>query len=141
MGNFIKKSALLFFIVLFLVPMLARQGYCEIKPKVFFIAPKNNAQLHSPIKLEFGVEGMLVAPAGELKEGSGHHHIIIDGGYIEKGTPIPADDKHIHYGKGQTSAELTLPPGKYSLTMQFADGIHRSYGEELSETITITVLE
>ena len=35
---------------------------------------------------------------------------------------------------------VTLEPGEYSLTMQFADGDHRSYGPRLaSKPIVITV--
>ena len=41
--------------------------------------------------------------------------------------------------KGQTEAVLDLPPGDYKLTLQFADGLHRSYGKDLSATINIKV--
>ena len=49
------------------------------------------------------------------------------------------DDQHRHFGKGQTETEITLPPGRYRLTMQFADGAHRSYGEKMRKTIEVTV--
>ena len=52
---------------------------------------------------------------------------------------MPTDDTHIHFGKGQTETELKLAPGKHTLTMQFADGAHRSYGPDLSSTISVTV--
>ncbi len=55
------------------------------------------------------------------------------------GEVIPADDKHLHFGKGQSEAEVKLTPGPHTLTLQFADGAHRSYGPELSKTIKITV--
>ncbi|MEL6349341.1 MAG: DUF4399 domain-containing protein, partial [Myxococcota bacterium] len=93
----------------------------------------------SPVKVKMGVEGMTVQPAGELKEGTGHHHIIIDKGGIAEGQAVPADEQHIHYGKGQTETELELTPGKHSLTLQFANGLHQSYGEVMASTITITV--
>ena len=32
-----------------------------------------------------------------------------------------------------------LQPGRYRLTMQFADGAHRSYGEGMRKSINITV--
>jgi hypothetical protein len=88
-----------------------------------------------------GVSGMQVEPAGEVNEGKGHHHLVVDGSFIPKGVPVPADSTHIHYGKGQTEVELELSPGSHSLTMQFADGVHASYGEEMSSTITIVVVE
>jgi len=45
----------------------------------------------------------------------------------------------VHFGKGQTEAEVKLPPGNYKLTMQFADGFHLSYGKDMSATINIAV--
>jgi hypothetical protein len=70
---------------------------------------------------------------------SGHHHLLINQTFIEQGSTIPADQNHIHFGKGQTETELNLSPGNYKLTLQFADGYHRSYGKALSKTIQIEV--
>ena len=83
--------------------------------------------------------GIKVVPAGEPKPGEGHHHIIVDGGPIREGDVIPADAAHLHFGKAQTEASVPLTPGKHKLTLQFADGLHRSLGEKLSQTIEITV--
>jgi hypothetical protein len=109
------------------------------KAKVFFTEPADGATVSSPVKLVFGVEGMEVRPAGELAENTGHHHVIIGPAGIPTGEAVPADEKHIHFGKGQTEAEIELPPGEHKLTMQFADGNHMSYGEVMATTITITV--
>lgn len=106
---------------------------------VDFVEPKNNATVSSPFKVKFGLSGMQVAPAGEMKEGTGHHHLLINAADVPEGTVIPMDDQHRHFGKGQTETELNLPPGRYRLTMQFADGAHRSYGEKMRKTIEITV--
>jgi hypothetical protein len=107
--------------------------------RVFFANLEDGATVNSPFYVEFGAEGVEVEPAGLVKEGFGHHHIIINGGAIPFGEAVPADDTHIHYGGGQTGDTLSLDPGTYSLTMQFADGIHRSYGEALAATISVTV--
>lgn len=107
--------------------------------KVFFANLKDGQTVTSPVKVEFGVEGMEVEPAGELHEGMGHHHIIINGSFLERGTAVPADSVNIHYGAGQTETELELPAGTHTLTMQFADGYHQSYGEQMSATISVTV--
>lgn len=107
--------------------------------RVFFVSPADGAEVSSPVKVEMGVEGMAVNPAGELKAGTGHHHIIIDDKAPEKGSAVPADETHIHYGKGQTETELELAPGEHTLTMQFANGHHMSYGSQMSATIKITV--
>lgn len=112
---------------------------------VFFETPSNNAEVTSPVEVKFGVKGMKVRPALQdvNDKTSGHHHILIDNpkGYIEKGQAIPVDAQHIHYGKGETSAQIDLPPGVHTLSMQFADGAHLSYGKEMAATITITVVE
>jgi hypothetical protein len=52
---------------------------------------------------------------------------------------VPTDSSHIHFGRGQTEYDLKLAPGKYKLTLQFADGLHRAYGGKLSSTVTINV--
>ena len=109
------------------------------KGKVFFSEPKDGAEINGPVKVIMVVEGMKIQPAGEVVEGTGHHHILINKDFIPAGQVIPTDDADRHFGKGQTEAVLELPPGSYKLTLQFADGLHRSYGKELSTTINIKV--
>ena len=106
---------------------------------VSIVEPANGAIVTSPFKLRFAVSGMAVAPAGDIVANSGHHHLLIDVDPIPAGTPVPADDRHIHFGKGQTEVEVTLPPGTYKLTAQFANGAHQSYGPAMSQSIKVTV--
>lgn len=107
--------------------------------KVYFVSPADGATVTSPVKIQMGVEGMEVQPAGKMEDGSGHHHIVIDADPVAKGTLVPADDKHKHFGKGQTETELQLAPGQHTLQLQFANGVHLSYGEQMNSKITITV--
>ncbi len=108
--------------------------------KVVFANLKDNATISSPFELQMGVEGMRIDTAGPVVAGSGHHHLIIDGAdYLEKGSIVPKDSTNIHFGKGQTEYELILSPGKHKLTLQLADGLHRSYGEQLSASIMVNV--
>ena len=107
--------------------------------KVFFVSPKDGETVTSPVKIQMGIEGMEVQPAGKIQDGTGHHHIIIDADPIAKGTLVPADDNHKHFGKGQTETELNLAPGEHTLQLQFANGVHLSYGEQMSTKIKITV--
>ena len=93
----------------------------------------------SPVHVKFSVDGMKVAPAGTISEGTGHHHLLIDSGPLPKGEVVPVNDKSLHYGKGQTEADVPLTPGDHKLTAQFADGAHRSYGPAWSQTITVHV--
>jgi len=108
---------------------------------VYFVNLKEGDKVKSPVIIQMGVNGMTVEPAGKVNEGKGHHHIIIDGAFIEKGQVVPMDKTHLHFGKGQTTDTLKLAPGKHSLTLQFANGVHDSYGKDWSKTINITVVK
>lgn len=112
-----------------------------LPPTISFGSPKNGDTVTSPFKVVMKASGIKVRVAGEAVDEttSGHHHLLVNVGPIPKGQPIPVDDSHIHYGKAQTEAEVKLAPGKYKLTLQFADGAHRSYGPEMSSTIEVTV--
>lgn len=106
---------------------------------VYFKNLKDGQTVSKKLTVKFGVEGMKVRPAGKLKDGTGHFHLIIDKKPAEKGKVVPADDHHIHYGKGEKEDTVTLEPGKRQLTLQFADGAHRSLGEKWTKSITVNV--
>ena len=106
---------------------------------VSFVEPKDGATVSSPVHVKFAVDGMTGAPAGTTTPGTGHHHLLIDSGPLPKGEVVPANDKSLHYGKGQTEADVPLPPGDHTLSAQFADGAHRSYGPDWAQTVTVHV--
>jgi Domain of unknown function (DUF4399) len=106
---------------------------------VWFMEPQNGATVGQTFKVKFGVKGMDVEAAGDQNKGKGHHHVLVNLMSKPAGEIIPFDDKHIHFGKGQTEADIKLPPGQYKLTMQFADGFHLSYGKDYASTIEVTV--
>lgn len=112
---------------------------------VFFKSPEDESIMVSQVEMAFGVKGMKIRPAMEdiNDKESGHFHVLIDNpsGYIEKGKPIPNDDKNIHFDKGESSGSIILPPGTHTLTLQFANSAHLSYGKEMAQTIDITILE
>ncbi len=108
-------------------------------PSVSFIEPVDGAVVSSPFKVKFAVAGMEIKPAGEIVPNTGHHHLFIDGVSAPQGETILSDSQHMHFGKGQTETQVSLPPGPHTLTMQFANGGHQSYGPGMSRTITITV--
>jgi hypothetical protein len=110
--------------------------------KVYFVAPKNGATVQNPVVVKFGLKGMTIAPAGTQTANSGHHHLLVDTDLSELNlsAPLPANDKVLHFGKGQTETTLTLPPGKHTLELVFADYEHMSFDPPLhSKKITITV--
>lgn len=117
--------------------------------RVFFVEPKDGANVRGvkdadgkiAVSVKFGVDGMTVKPAGTDEPNTGHHHIVIDGAPIPPDQPVPMDEMHIHYGKGQTEAVVALTPGAHKLTMQFANFAHQSYGPMMAATIEVTVSE
>jgi len=108
--------------------------------KVYFIEPKNGATIKGPVTVKMGLVGMGVAPAGVEKKDTGHHHILVDQKLADPMAPIPADDKHRHFGGGQTETTLTLPPGKHTLQLVLGNHNHIPLNPMVaSEVITITV--
>ncbi len=107
--------------------------------RVFFAEPANDSVVKSPFIVKFGVTGMEVKPAGDESPNSGHHHVLVNLDAMPVGQAIPFSPTHIHFGKGQTEGEISLPPGAYTLTLQFADKDHISYGKGLSNTIRVIV--
>ena len=110
--------------------------------QVYIIAPRDGSVVHGPVTVQFGLEGMGVAPAGVKFDNTGHHHLLVDTDLtqLDLNAPLPATDKILHFGKGQTQTILTLAPGKHTLELLFADYTHRSFDPPLhSQKITITV--
>jgi hypothetical protein len=116
--------------------------------KVWFVEPADGAKVTGPaeggkisVAVKMGAEGIAVKPAGQIEAGSGHHHILVDTTPDPVGTVVAQDNQHLHFGKAQTEATLSLTPGEHTLQLQLADGIHRSYGPSLASTIKINVAE
>ena len=110
--------------------------------EVYFISPQDGATVSSPVTVRFGLKGMGIAPAGIKFDNTGHHHLLVDTDISEVNldVPMPATDKIVHFGKGQTETALTLAPGKHTLQLVFADYLHTSFDPPLhSKKITITV--
>ncbi len=116
--------------------------------KVFFPNLKEGQTIKLPYILKFGVEGMEVKPAMGVEPNVGHHHIVIDHGSIPANTMFPMqkeNEGYYHFGKGQLLDTLSLKkypmltPGKHTITLQFANSMHMSYGPAMSKTVTVTV--
>ena len=109
--------------------------------KLYIVSPADGATVKGPFTVVFGLAGMGVAPAGVQFENAGHHHLLIDTDLPkEVGMPLPATDNIRHFGKGQTEATLTLPPGKHTLQLVLGDHMHIPFNPVVaSPKITITV--
>lgn len=106
----------------------------------YIISPADGDTVTNPVRIVFGLKGMGVAPAGVAREDAGHHHLLIDTDPPAFDTPIPADDRHVHFGLGQTETTLTLSPGEHRLQLLLGDELHVPHEPPLlSEPITIQV--
>ena len=114
------------------------------KPRVFFVEPKNNATVSSPLHMKFGSEGIEISPVppGDLtttRPGVAHYHVGIDqdclapGKTIVKGTP-----SWVHFGDGKDVFESQLTPGKHKLALQLGDDLHNTM-PGTCQVINITV--
>ena len=92
--------------------------------------------------IRFGLRDMGVAPAGLDRANSGHHHLLIDTELPPLDRPIPNDFNHLHFGAGQTEAEITLKPGTHTFQLLFGDKDHIPHSPPLmSPRIRVTVME
>jgi Domain of unknown function (DUF4399) len=126
-------------------PLAAAQERTPSPPgaEVYIISPKNGATVHNPVRVQFGLKGMGIAPAGVKFENTGHHHLLIDtDAPADMSKPLPATDKILHFGKGQTETTLTLTPGKHTLQLLLGDAYHIPHEPPvISKKITITVAQ
>ncbi|MFN2202231.1 MAG: DUF4399 domain-containing protein, partial [Caldilineaceae bacterium] len=114
----------------------------EQEPSVFFVSPTDGEIVTSPFDVEMGAAGLAVEPAGEVHEGAGHMHILIDESFVLPGEVILSTDKMIHFGQGQLTTTLDLEPGVHTLRLQFANGAHIALdGDQYRDEITVTVAE
>tara|TARA_B100001093_G_C26098828_1_gene705971 strand:+ start:101 stop:493 length:393 start_codon:yes stop_codon:yes gene_type:complete len=108
---------------------------------VYFINLKDGDKLESPIFIQFGLSGMGVAPAGTNREGTGHHHLLINVDDIDVSKPIPSSSNHIHFGGGQTETTIDLPSGVYTLQLLLGNMSHIPHNPPVvSEKIKIEVI-
>lgn len=115
-----------------------------LSAEVYVIAPKDGARVRSPVTVRFGLKGAGVAPAGVKFDNTGHHHLLIDTDLstLKLDAALPATDKIVHFGKGQTETDLKLEPGKHTLQLLFADYSHTPFTPVISsKKITITVVK
>ncbi|MCY4078891.1 MAG: DUF4399 domain-containing protein [Caldilineaceae bacterium] len=110
-------------------------------PSVRFEQPADGATVTSPFEVVMAATGLTVEPSGEVNEGAGHFHILVDTDFTPAGQVIPTDEQNLHYGQGQTTATLELEPGEHTLRLQFADGLHTALeGDQYTDTITVVVV-
>ena len=104
---------------------------------VSFAEPEDGATVSSPVRVVMQSEEIRIEEAGEVREGAGHFHIMVDVECVEPGQTIPEDDQHLHFGDASTEASIDLDPGEHTLCLQVGNGQHAAL--DATDEITITV--
>ena len=64
--------------------------------EVYIISPKDGATVPGTFKVQFGLKGMGVAPAGVDVPDTGHHHLLIDvKDQPDLNAPLPVSDNKV----------------------------------------------
>lgn len=106
---------------------------------VSFSSPSDGTHFAGPVPIVMTADGVDIEPAGEARPGAGHFHVIVDGDCLRPGDSIPKDVQHVHFGKGQTEAELYLPAGWHELCLQVGDGVHVATGATARLSVEVGV--
>jgi hypothetical protein len=107
----------------------------------YIIEPAAGAVVSNPVRVVFGLRGAGVAPAGVVREGAGHHHLLVDAELPgDLNLPLPNNENYRHFGGGQTEVSLELAPGMHTLQLVLGDELHIPHDPPIvSERITIEV--
>jgi len=110
--------------------------------RVFFVDLVDGATIPTRSIIRFGAEGVSLSPAGTKHPNGGHHHLLINTALPPLDHEIPSDFNHVHFGRGQTEAEITLPPGEHTLQLLLGDHDHVPHDPPLmSPRIRVRVVE
>jgi formylglycine-generating enzyme required for sulfatase activity len=108
---------------------------------VRFTSPADGATVPPVFEVSMEAVGLMVEAAGEIHEGAGHFHILVDTDFVAPGELIPFDEGYLHFGQGQSTTTLELEPGVHTLRLQFANGAHMALeGDQYRDEITVTVV-
>jgi hypothetical protein len=108
--------------------------------EAYIISPADGATVTNPVRVVFGLKGFGVVPAGIDRPDAGHHHLLIDADLPPLDLPIPNDERHRHFGQGQTEVDLTLTAGEHRLQLLLGDHLHVPHDPPIaSAVVTIQV--
>ena len=106
--------------LLIVLMVFASTAFAETE--LYLISPQNGDTVSGEFKLQFGLRGMGVAPAGVAVDNTGHHHLLIDMEALPPmDVPLPSSDQLRHFGGGQTETSLSLAPGEHTLQLVLGD--------------------
>lgn len=95
--------------------------------RVQIVEPAEGAELTGDVRVVLAAENIEIAPAGDTRPNTAHHHLFLNRETTPEGEAIPAGEPDIvHLGKAQTEHVFSgLPPGEYTLVAVLGDLVHR----------------
>ena len=109
---------------------------------VTIVTPMNGAQIAgTQINVNLSTTVPIV-PAGDLTEGTGHHHLYLNAELTPADQPVPTVPGSIVH-MGDASATYTfedVEPGEYTLIAVVADGVHVPLQPWVVDTVSFTVV-
>jgi hypothetical protein len=137
-----------------LVPVLAACGNADAPPvtdeapaaapawSVSIVEPAEGAAVEGPdLSVRLSASCVRIVPAGEIQEGTGHHHICLDADLGAPGVPVPTEPgRIIHLGDGSDAYTFEgVAPGEHRLIAVVADGMHVPLQPWVVDTVRVTV--
>lgn len=82
-----------------------------------------------------------IVPAGDLTEGTGHHHLYLNAELTPADQPVPTvPGSIVHMGDASSTFVFSdVEPGEYTLIAVVADGVHVPLQPWVVDTVTFTV--
>lgn len=111
-------------------------------PDVTILEPAEGAEIEGPsVTVRLGVENLQIALAGDMTEGTGHHHLYLDADLTSVDEPIPSvEGSIVHMGDG--SSEFTfenVEPGAHRIIAVVGDGLHVPLQPLVVDTVNFVV--
>ena len=110
---------------------------------VTIVTPVDGAQIEGStvsVQLSSDVD---IQPAGDMTEGTGHHHLYLDADLTPADEPVPTvPGSIVHMGDASSAYVFEdVPPGEHRLIAVVADGVHVPLQPWVVDTVTFTVVE
>lgn len=114
---------------------------CGRTPAVTITSPSEGETVTGPVRVTLAAQHVEIAPAADVRPGTGHHHLFLDRDPTPAANPIPAGVIDIiHLGRGQTEFTFdSLAPGPHRIVAVLADHGHVPLRRARADTVTFVV--
>jgi hypothetical protein len=102
----------------------SKREHASTNSRIFFTGISDHVVVPSKFTIHFSAENVEILPAGTQKPNSGHFHLLIDSPLPPLDAKIPSDPNYLHFGRGQSEAEIILPAGEHTLQLLLGDYDH-----------------